>query len=380
MRWQRLEARIEKAGIQATTVGTKSAIDVETLFLYNCITACKCEVNKTIAIQHNSLLNRKQIDWKAVGTTLRLKPGTASMRWRRLKEKIEGQDGASDTTAQPTSAPAAPASTMAKAPVKRKKDEVELGVEEEEDDHKKVKLEPEEATVTTKRQPRCKVLNLKDPLDTDSETGNSRVAATGSSAYEPSSLASGYGDNDIDSVAAREGAGVKPTTLTSGKLEAITTPKSVEKVTKAKDSASQKLNRLESGPGQEAAQAKQASAPKPLSPTLPCPVEAIKSHHEQAKTDLAGLRSGMVVSSQQSEEEVSQFEPAADDLTVASSDSTQDTSNKLAARQFSIDTASLAPEDSISMAEKVNTTGLAPPKQEAAVKGGASMMSRNLFA
>lgn len=197
MRYRRLKERIDKH-IGTGTAGL-SPVDENTLFLYQCMVASACKP-----------------DWKVVANATGLKAGTASMRWRRLSERIEREGGA-DIQAK------APATVVPKPAVPRKRKST-VAVEADSDGEVKgKKIKTEASILAGKRQTRGKMLNYTDEFDSSSSATGNSTAATSTSNFEASAVDE---DDDEDSMVSNVGAQRFPKTALASK-EAQEAPASV---------------------------------------------------------------------------------------------------------------------------------------------------------
>ena len=325
MRWRRLKDRIEKTPSTAGAAA-KSDVDRHTVFLYNCVMACEFTVSTS---QQRQILIYKltvtKFDWNAVGKNLGLKSGTASMRWRRLKDKIQVSElpevGVLAMASTPTSTrPVAPTPSFAtpaaddvarkptpkrKRDIKSKDDSSEISI----DERLAKRIKEEEGA--TKRQTRGKILNLKDPIDSSSSVTGSSVITTESSFYEPSvtkeeeeedymsgaeprkKIKSKTGtlpqvfkvEKNAQSRVAEQKAASKQQPLTPAAVrkpvkESIYEPKAASKKTDTK---------LDFNPWEDAA-SRDPPLPKLISPLSAKTIRSFNEDHEQVKADIAGFR------------------------------------------------------------------------------------------
>ena len=220
-----------------------------------------------------------KFDWNAVGMNLGLKSGTVSMRWRRLKDKIQVSDlpevgvlaiASTPTSSRPVAqtaaivAPAAP-SVAPKIPPKRKRDggpgddSSEISIEE-----RLAKKTKSEDHGVTKRQTRGKVLDLRDPVDSSSSVTGASVITTESSFYEPSVIREEGEDGYMSDI---------------GK-EPIGKPKTPSKSIEAKLGFNPWIGGMSCTP----------TPPKPISPLSAKTLHSLNEDHEQVKADIAGFR------------------------------------------------------------------------------------------
>ena len=267
-----------------------------------------------------------KFDWNAVGKNLGLKSGTASMRWRRLKDKIQvsklPEVGVLAIASTPTSnRPAAPTPSIAtpaadevapkptpkrKRDVKSEDDSSEISIDEKL--VKKIKKEEEDPT---RRQTRGIVLNLKDPVDSSSSFTGSSVITTESSCYEPSVWKEEEEDDYMSGDGARKPnqskteslpqtfkveknvqthAGEQKATSKQQPLTPVSVCKPVKKsIDHPKASSKKSETKLDFNPWKDAA-SRELGLPKLISPLSAKTIRSLNEDHEQVKADIAGFR------------------------------------------------------------------------------------------
>ena len=325
-----------------------------------------------------------KFDWNAVGKNLGLKSGTASMRWRRLKDKIQVSDlpevgvlaiASTPTSSRPvaqTAAIAAPAaaSVAPKIPPKRKRDRLSVDDNSEISiDERLAKKIKHEDNGVTKRQTRGRVLNLRDPVDSSSSVTGASVITTESSFYEPSATKEEDEDDYIRDIGA--GKPGKPKTKTLPNVQS----QAVEQKTTSKQqhwNPSSVYKPLEEPIGKPKTPSKNIEAtlgfnpwaggmsrtpppPKPISPLSAKTLHSLNEDHEQVKADIAGFRAQTTsytppFTSMQSAEHDSESAAAGSSAVCTSAIGTHDSYR-------SREEASVSPADSISVVQVQGPTG-----------------------